>query len=33
MAVLDTLIEERYWNTDLLIDEEIEIEDDEGSPF
>ena len=26
-------IEERYWNTDLLIDEEIEIEDDEGSPF
>jgi winged helix-turn-helix protein len=26
-------IEERYWNTALLIDEEIEIEDDEGSPF
>lgn len=26
-------IEERYWNTDLIIDEEIEIEDDEGSPF
>jgi transposase len=26
-------IEERYWHTDLLIDEEIEIEDDEGSPF
>jgi hypothetical protein len=26
-------IEERYWNTDLLIDEEIEMEDDEGSPF
>ena len=26
-------IEELYWNTDLLIDEEIEIEDDEGSPF
>jgi len=24
-------IEERYWNTDLLLDEEIEIEDDEGS--
>jgi transposase len=26
-------IEERYWNTDLIIDEEIEIDDDEGSPF
>ena len=26
-------IEERYWHTDLLIDEEIEIEDDEGSPL
>ena len=26
-------IEERYWNTALLIDEEIEIEDDEGGPF
>jgi len=26
-------IEERDWNTDLLIDEEIEMEDDEGSPF
>ncbi len=26
-------IEEQYWNTDLIIDEEIEIEDDEGSPF
>jgi transposase len=26
-------IEERYWNTDLILDEEIEIEDDEGSPF
>jgi len=25
--------EERYWKTDLMIDEEIEIEDDEGSPF
>jgi len=25
--------EERYWHTDLLIDEEIEIEDDEGSPL
>ena len=26
-------IEEQYWNTDLVIDEEMEIEDDEGSPF
>jgi hypothetical protein len=26
-------IEEQYWNTDLMIDEEIEMEDDEGSPF
>src|SRR6266699_6866871 len=26
-------IEERYWTTDLLIDEDIELEDDEGSPF
>lgn len=26
-------IEERYGNADLMIDEDIEIEDDEGSPF
>jgi transposase len=26
-------IEERYWHTDLLIDEDMEIDDDEGSPF
>jgi len=26
-------IEERYWTTDLIIDEDIELEDDEGSPF
>lgn len=26
-------IEERYWNTDLIIDDEIEIEDDELSQF
>ena len=25
--------EERYWTTDLIIDEDIELEDDEGSPF
>src|SRR6266446_295337 len=26
-------IEERYWNTDLMIDDEIEIEDDEFNQF
>ena len=26
-------IEERYWTTDLIIDEDIELEDDEGSLF
>jgi hypothetical protein len=26
-------IEEKYWNTDLIIDDEIEIEDDECSQF
>jgi transposase len=26
-------IEERYWTTDLIIDEDIELEDEEGSPF
>lgn len=26
-------IEERYWTTALLIDEDIELEDDEGSLF
>ena len=25
-------IEERYWTTDLLLDEDIELEDDEGNP-
>ena len=25
-------IEERYWATDLLLDEDIELEDDEGNP-
>jgi hypothetical protein len=26
-------IEERYWTTDLLLDEDIELEDAEGSPL
>jgi len=26
-------IEERYWHTDLILDEDMEIADDEGSPF
>jgi hypothetical protein len=26
-------IEERYWNTDLMIDDEIEIADDEFNQF
>jgi transposase len=26
-------IEERYWTTDLIIDEDIELEDEAGSPF
>ena len=26
-------IEERYWTTDLILDEDIELEDAEGSPL